>query len=112
MREENLVRSLESGALARAADVIRLLGHPDRLKIVEVLEGGEATVSDIMAQLDLAQPVVSQQLARMRSCDIVAARREGVYVYYRITEPKVAHVLNCIRTCDTRTNNHAEVDTI
>lgn len=101
MEAENLVRSLDSRALARAADIIRLLGHPERLKIVEVLEGGEATVSDIMAQLDLAQPVVSQQLARMRSCDIVAARREGVYVYYRITEPKVAHVLNCIRTCDT-----------
>ena len=96
-----LVRSLESGALARAAEVIRLLGHPERLKIVEVLEGGEATVSDIMAHLGLAQPAVSQQLARMRSFDIVAARREGVYVYYRITEPKVAHVLNCIRNCDT-----------
>jgi len=101
MEQDPLVRSLDPAALARAADIIRMLGHPERLKIVEVLEGGEATVSDIMAHLSLAQPVVSQQLARMRSCDIVAARREGVYVYYRITEPKVAHVLNCIRTCDT-----------
>ncbi len=101
MEQNPLVRSLEPAVLARAADIIRMLGHPERLKIVDVLEGGEATVSDIMAQLGLAQPVVSQQLARMRSCDIVAARREGVYVYYRIIEPKVAHVLDCIRTCDT-----------
>lgn len=95
-----LLRSLDHGALTQAADIIRLLGHPERLKIVEVLEGGEATVSDIMAQLGLSQPAVSQQLARMRSCHIVAARRQGVHVYYRITEPKVAHVLHCIRTCD------------
>lgn len=100
IRDPVLLRSLDPGALARAAAVIRLLGHPARLKIVEVLEGGEATVSDIMTQLGLAQPVASQQLARLRSCDIVTARREGIHVYYRITEPKVSHVLNCIRTCD------------
>jgi DNA-binding transcriptional ArsR family regulator len=94
MEQDPLVRSLEPAALVRAADIIRMLGHPERLKIVEVLEGGEATVSDIMAQLGLAQPVVSQQLARMRSCDIVAPRREGVHVYYRIIEPKVAQVLD------------------
>lgn len=97
---KQLVRSISPATLSRAADIIRMLGHPERLKIVEVLERGEATVSAIQDTLDLPQAVVSQQLAKMRGCGIVAQRREGVHVHYRIVEPKVHHILHCIRTCD------------
>jgi ArsR family transcriptional regulator len=86
--------------LQRAAEIIKLLGHPERLKIVEVLEEGEATVTDIQEALGLPQAIVSQHLAKMRGADIVAARRDGVHVYYRIKEAKVPHILRCIRTCD------------
>ncbi len=68
--------------------------------MVEVLERNEATVSEIQELLDLPQAIVSQHLAKMRGCGIVAARREGNHVYYRIAEPKVHHILNCIRKCD------------
>jgi ArsR family transcriptional regulator len=95
-----LVRSIEPETLARAADIIKLLGHAERLKIVEVLERAEATVSEIQDILDLPQAIVSQHLAKMRGCDIVAARREGNHVFYRIIEPKVHHILHCIRHCD------------
>jgi ArsR family transcriptional regulator len=101
MPTAHLVRSIEPAALARAADIIKLLGHAERLKIVEVLEGSEATVTEIQDALDLPQAIVSQHLAKMRGCDIVAARRDGNHVYYRIVEPKVHHILNCIRHCDT-----------
>lgn len=95
-----LVRRAKPEILARAAEIIRMLGHPERLKIVEVLERGEATVTEIQDALALPQPTVSQHLSRMRGADIVASRRDGVHVHYRITEPKVHHILNCIRTCD------------
>jgi ArsR family transcriptional regulator len=95
-----LVRSVSPGVLQRAAEIIKLLGHPERLKIVEVLEEGEATVSEIQEALGMPQAIVSQHLAKMRGTDIVAARRDGVHVYYRIKEPKVPHILRCIRTCD------------
>ena len=94
------VRSLNPAVLDRAANVIRILGHPDRLKIVEALESGEQSVSRIQNLLGLPQPQVSQQLARLRSSNIVCGRRDGVHVYYRITEPKVYDVLGCIRRCD------------
>jgi ArsR family transcriptional regulator len=86
--------------LQRAAEIIKLLGHPERLKIVEVLEEGEATVTEIQEALDLPQAIVSQHLAKMRGTGIVAARRDGVHVYYQIKEAKVPHILRCIRTCD------------
>ncbi|MEZ4416503.1 MAG: metalloregulator ArsR/SmtB family transcription factor [Gemmatimonadota bacterium] len=95
-----MVRTADPDILQRAAEIIRMLGHPERLKIVEVLERGEATVSEIQEALELPQATVSQHLARMRGCDIVASRRQGVHVHYRLTEPKVPHILNCIRTCD------------
>ncbi len=95
-----LVRTVEPDLLARAAEIIKMLGHPERLKIVEVLEEGETTVSAIQDTLDLPQAIVSQHLARMRGAGIVASRRDGVNVFYRVVEPKVWHVLQCIRTCD------------
>ena len=100
MPRSQLVRSVRPTVLARAAEVIKLLGHSERLKIVEVLERHEATVGEIQDALDLPQAIVSQHLAKMRGCDIVSARREGNYMYYRITEPKVHHILRCIRSCD------------
>jgi DNA-binding transcriptional ArsR family regulator len=100
MATQQLVRSINPRVLSRAAEIIKMLGHPVRLKIVEVLERHEATVSEIQDTLGLSQATVSQQLARMRGCGIVTARRDGVHVYYRIVEPKVHHILKCIRTCD------------
>ena len=100
MTTRALVRSLDAQRLIEVADTIRMLGHPERLKMVEVLEGGEATVSDIQEALELPQAIVSQHLARMRGAGIVAARRDGVRVYYRIVEPKVRQILRCIRRCD------------
>jgi ArsR family transcriptional regulator len=100
MATRPLVRSVSPAILQRAAEIIKLLGHPERLKIVEVLEDGEATVSEIQDAVGLPQAIVSQHLAKMRGAGIVSARRDGVHVYYRIEEPKVPHILKCIRTCD------------
>jgi ArsR family transcriptional regulator len=96
-----LLRRIDPAVLARAADIIKLLGHPQRLKIVEVLERGEASVSEVCEALGSPQAIVSQHLARLRGARVVASRRDGVHVLYRVVEPKVHHVLSCIRECDT-----------
>ena len=100
MPKRQLVRSVDPAVLTRAAEIIRMLGHPERLKIVEVLEGGPATVSEIQDEVELPQAIVSQHLARMRGCGIVEGERDGNHVYYHLIEAKVPHVLNCIRSCD------------
>lgn len=99
-RNPQLVRGIDPDLLKRAADTIRILGHPDRLRIVEVLENGPRSVSDIQDELELGQAIVSQHLARLRGYGIVEAHRDGVHMYYEIVEPKVRHILECIRTCD------------
>jgi ArsR family transcriptional regulator len=91
---------IDPDVLERAARVIRILGHPLRLRILEVLEDGERNVADLQDELGAGQAVVSQQLSILRSEGVVGARREGPRVFYRIVEPKVSHILDCIRQCD------------
>ena len=91
---------LDPRVLAEAAEMVRVLGHPVRLRIVELLESGELTVKEIQGGLDAPQALVSQQLARMRGAGIVEGRRRGANVWYRIADPRVVRMLDCLRHCD------------
>jgi len=91
---------LDPRVLEEAAEMVRVLGHPVRLRIVELLEGGELTVKEIQGALDAPQALVSQQLARMRGAGIVEGRRNGANVHYRITDSRVVRMLDCLRHCD------------
>ncbi len=86
--------------MERAARVIRVVGHPLRLRLLEALEPGERNVTELVEAVETSQGIVSQQLAILRAEGVVGARREGARVYYRITEPKVSRILACIRECD------------
>jgi ArsR family transcriptional regulator len=96
----NTSPSIAGDVLASAAEVIKCLGHPLRLRLLEALEGGERTVSELQDHSGASQAAVSQQLATLKAKSIVNCRREGTHVYYRIVEPKVASILGCIRSCD------------
>ncbi len=85
--------------LEAAAAVIKMLGHPMRLRIVELLEEGEMSVSELTAAVGAQQAIVSQQLVKLRSRGIVAARRSGASVFYRVDNPRVAKILDCVRHC-------------
>ena len=93
------VRRIEDEVLSTAAEVIKCLGHPLRLRILEFLESGEKSVSELQQYTGATQTIVSQQLTTLRARGIVDNRREGTNVYYRIVEPKALSILACIRTC-------------
>jgi ArsR family transcriptional regulator len=86
--------------LERAARVIRILGHPLRLRLLERMEGGEVNVTELVHASGATQALVSQHLGILRAEGVVGTRREGGRIYYRITEPKVHRILDCIRDCD------------
>ena len=90
---------LDPDLLERAAAVIKCLGHPLRLQLLDALEGGEATVTELQAYTGATQAMVSQQLATLRGHGVVTAHRDGPFVRYVIAEPKVHHILACIRGC-------------
>ena len=92
--------AIEPDVLERASRVIRVLGHPLRLRLLELLEGGERNVTELVQASGVGQAKVSQQLQILRAEGVVGDRREGTRVFYRITEPKVSRILDCIRECD------------
>ena len=84
-----------------AARVLRCIGHPVRLRIIELLDSrGELNVTAIRDALGLEQAVTSQHLNLMRDKRILTARRDGVNVFYEINDEKVVRVIECLRACD------------
>lgn len=87
--------------LEAAAGVIKCLGHPLRLRLLDVMERvGEASVSELQLFTGATQAAVSEQLGILRGRNVVAARRDGAFMRYRITERRVAHILACVRECN------------
>lgn len=79
------------------AQLFAALAHPTRIGIVELLRGGERTVSDLQACLEIEATSISQQLAVLRSKSIVEGRRVGTSVYYRVVDPKIFALLDIAR---------------
>ena len=85
------------------AEFFRALGHPARLRILELLRGGERSVSELQAELEIDSSSVSQQLAVMRAKNIVDTRRAGTSVYYSVRDPQIFQLLDVARDIF---NNH------
>lgn len=82
--------------LQMASRVLKTLGHPDRIKIVEILESGEKTVGQIQRQINIVQPVVSQHLKKMYDRDIVVYRREGTRYFYSLANAFILKIIHCM----------------
>ncbi len=79
------------------AEVFQAMGHPTRLAILELLQGGEHTVSAILARLGVEQGTVSQHLAILRSRRLVIGRRAGNRVFYSLRDPVLVEALRLMR---------------
>ncbi len=75
------------------AGLLGVLSHPQRIRIVEELRGGERDVTSIQAVLKISHSGVSQHLMQLRAYRLVAERREGRQVYYRLRQPNIARWL-------------------
>lgn len=81
----------KAGALAQT---LKAIGNGRRLMMLcKLVEHGERTVGDLAADVGLSQSALSQHLARLRDDGLVAARREGVSIFYRIADPAAVRVI-------------------
>lgn len=89
---------LKTGAVEDTARVLRCLGHPLRLQVLDVLERqDECTVTEIYEALGVEQAVASQHLTNMWDKGILSRRKDGVHVYYSIGDDRALKVLACVR---------------
>lgn len=90
---------LKAESLQRAAEALKMLAHPQRLRLIEILEReGEVPVHVIVEEAGFPQAVVSQHLNQMRRIGLLAAERCGKEMWYSITDPRALSILNCICT--------------
>jgi DNA-binding transcriptional ArsR family regulator len=72
--------------LQSAISVLKAMGHPVRLRILAMLRGGELCVCQMTALLDLATSTVSAHLAELKRAGLVSERKEGRWVFHRLTD--------------------------
>jgi DNA-binding transcriptional ArsR family regulator len=81
------------------ADLLKALGQPTRLKILELLADGERCVCEIFPAIGGEQSNVSKHLGFLRSQGIVVADRRGMRVFYRLSDRKIAKLLDEAEDC-------------
>ena len=84
------------GALDEQAQIFKVLTHPVRIAILEVLRDGEHCVCHIEACLGLRQAYISQQLAVLRDGGLVRDRRDGWNIFYHVVDPRIFEALDII----------------
>lgn len=85
------------------AEFFKALAHPLRIRILDCLRSGEVGVNELSAKLGVEQSNVSQQLAVLRSRNIVAPRKNANNVYYSVVDPAIFRLLDAAKVIF---NNH------
>jgi len=83
-------------ALAQAAECLRTLAHPHRLRMIQMLLRDDYSVSELAEACKLPSAMASEHLRLMQRCGFLSSEREGRKVYYRVAEPHLKKILKCI----------------
>ena len=87
-----MAQRLPQEILELVAERFRILAEPTRLLILDVLLGGELSVSELVEETGLNQANVSKHLGILRASGFVDRRKEGLYAFYRVTDPSVSRL--------------------
>jgi ArsR family transcriptional regulator len=79
------------------AELFRTLGHPVRIRVLELLQDGPRPVRELLEVIEVESSNLSQQLAVLRRAGLVISFREGASVVYRLSTPDVADLLRAAR---------------
>lgn len=83
-------------ALDQAAECLRTLAHPHRLRMVQMLLAGRYTVGELAEACEIPSHMASEHLRLMQRCGFLACEKEGRFAYYAIAEPHLADIMNCV----------------
>ena len=81
-----------------AAECLKVMAHPVRLRIVDILAGGEFPVNQIAEMCDLAPNRACEHLRLLKGHGLLGSRRSGRSVFYSIASPQLFGLLSCIRS--------------
>jgi len=83
-------------ALGEAAECLRTLAHPHRLRMVQMLLQGRFTVGELADACDIPSHMASEHLRLMQRSRFLGQEKQGRFVYYTIAEPHLANIMRCV----------------
>lgn len=87
---------LSMNALSLAAECLKTLAHPHRLRMVQMLLQGKYTVGQLAEACEIPSHMASEHLRLMQRCGFMTSQRDGRQVYYQIAEPHLENIMGCI----------------
>ncbi|HBN79072.1 MAG TPA: transcriptional regulator [Planctomycetaceae bacterium] len=85
-------------ALEQAAECLKILAHPHRLRIVQMLLNGRYTVGQLAEACEIPSHMASEHLRLMQRCGFLESEKEGRKAYYKVVEPHLAQIMTCIES--------------
>jgi DNA-binding transcriptional ArsR family regulator len=82
--------------LSQAAECLRVLAHPHRLRMIQMLLQGDHSVGELATACELPTAMASEHLRLMQRCGFLSSEKDGRKVFYRVVEPHLANILKCI----------------
>lgn len=89
-------RLTDLDALGQAAECLRVLAHPHRLRMIQMLLSGKHTVGELAESCDLPTAMASEHLRLMQRCGFLDSEKDGRKVFYRVVEPHLKNIMKCI----------------
>ena len=84
--------------LTQAAECLRVLAHPHRLRMIQLLLQQELTVGQLAQACQIPHHMASEHLRLMQRCGFLTSRRQGRCTYYQVVEPHLKNILQCIES--------------
>lgn len=97
-KKSKTLRPPNMESLSMAAECLKTLAHPVRIRIVQMLLRGRYTVGELAEDCGIPSNVASEHLRLMQRCGFFASEREGRKVYYRVVEPHLSQMMKCIES--------------
>lgn len=87
---------LSREALEKAAECLRTIAHPCRLRIIEILLNEERSVGELAQACGIPSHMASEHLRLLKDRGLLDSRREGRRIFYWVAEPALASIMNCV----------------
>jgi DNA-binding transcriptional ArsR family regulator len=109
MKQEKSEKVLMQKIFQLQCDICKSLGHPLRLAIVDRLHSGEASASDLIADLEMSKANLSKHVSLLARGGIVDFRKEGRQIYYRLTDQEITKACAVMRSILYRRLKEGEI---
>ena len=96
LRREKLVSATEY--FQPVAFLARSLSDENRLRILQYISGGRRSVTSIVEELNLSQPLVSHHLRELKRSLLVKIERNGPFIYYELSDPRILNIIQSLST--------------